>query len=294
MVANKKYVEVVTPFLKGIRQIMLQESPWTGLFFLVGLFCSSCLFGLAAIFSVITGTLTARVLKYPDDEINKGLYGFSAALVGVALVYFYKSDILLWAAVFIGSILAAVIQHGFIKIKIPAFTFPFVLVTWLFFIFSHFLPTIYEPLTAAAELRPNSILALFSNGFGQVIFQNNIFAGLLFITGVFVGRPVAGVYALGAVGLSAVLAWILQEPVADIYLGLFSYNAVLCVIVFAGKEAAGLLWAFLSTLLSVLVMIQMRRMNIPALTFPFVLATWLVLSIKAAIQIIQKKSEAPG
>ena len=71
--------------LRGLGQIMLQENAATGVLFLIGIFYGSTTMGIAAILSVCCGTLTAKILGYDKSEIEKGLYGFSAALVGVAL-----------------------------------------------------------------------------------------------------------------------------------------------------------------------------------------------------------------
>lgn len=120
--------------------------------------------------------------------------------------------------------------------------------------------------------------------FGQVISQSSLWAGVLFFNGVLVSRPLAAIYGLVAAGLCGLIAYGLGEPTKDIYLGLLSYNAVLCAIVFAGKNWEDLGMAFISVLLSILIMIQMRRMNLAALTFPFVLATWIVVLLKMALQ----------
>ena len=111
-------------------QIMLQENAVTGLLFLIGLFYGSISMGIAAILSVCCGTITARILGYDKTEIEKGLYGFSAALVGVALILYFEPAFIVWLSIIIGSILATIIQHLFIIKKIPVFTLPFVLVTW--------------------------------------------------------------------------------------------------------------------------------------------------------------------
>ncbi len=266
---------------------MLQDNAWTGLFFLAGIGCGSLLMGLAAIVAVITGTLTAILLKYDKEEINSGLYGFSAALVGVALICFFQPSVIIWVAVLAGSALATIIQHVFIVSKIPGYTFPFILVTWLFLVIVHYYPTLVEPQSATNTIYAHNYLLLFSHGFGQVIFQDTIWAGILFIIGVFINRPVAGMYALVSIALSGLLAYLLKEPLQDIYLGLLSYNAVLCAIAFAGKKAVDLLMSLIAVVLSVLIMIQMRNMGLPALTFPFVFATWITLAIKKLKQPLQ-------
>ncbi|HPB58408.1 MAG TPA: urea transporter, partial [Bacteroidales bacterium] len=81
----------INVILKGLGQIMLQENSITGLLFLIGIFYGSPLMGLAALLAVICGTSTAYLLKYDKKEIHQGLYGFSAALVGVATLLFLKS-----------------------------------------------------------------------------------------------------------------------------------------------------------------------------------------------------------
>ncbi|MCY1522411.1 urea transporter [compost metagenome] len=120
---------------------------------------------------------------------------------------------------------------------------------------------------------------LFPNAIGQVIFQTGIWPGLLFIIGIAINRPLAALFVLVAVALSAIIAYLVQIPSSDIYLGLLGYNAVLCVIVFTGKTIKDIVLAFLSMLLSVGIMILMMKTGLVALTFPFVLATWITLGV---------------
>jgi len=113
-----KSATVISVILKGLGQIMLQENSITGLLFLVGIFYGSLTMGFAALLATVCGTATAYLLKYDKTEINKGLYGFSAALVGVAVMLFLKPTLWAWAIVVVGSALAAMLQHFFIKRKI--------------------------------------------------------------------------------------------------------------------------------------------------------------------------------
>ena len=286
---KQNLLDIVSPFFKGIGQIMLQNSAWTGLFFLAGVCCGSLMMGLGAAIAVITGTFTARLLKYDEDEINSGLYGFSATLVGVAMICFFQPTIIVWIAIIIGSALATIIQHLFIVKKIPVYTFPFILVTWLPLGVFHYFPALIQLQPASPATYANNYLALFSRGFGQVNFQDNIWAGILFMIGVFISRPIAAIYAIVGTVLSAMLAYQLKVPIDDIYLGLLSYNALLCAITFAGNKAEDVLMTLISVVLSVLITIQMRHLNLPVLTFPFVLATWLTIVIKMLKQTVQLK-----
>lgn len=105
----------VAPYLRGVGQIMLQSNSWTGLLFLLGIFYDSITMGVGAVVAVITGTLTAKLLGYDKKEINSGLYGFSATLVGVALTFYFKAVPLVWVAVVMGAALATVLQHFLIN-----------------------------------------------------------------------------------------------------------------------------------------------------------------------------------
>lgn len=92
----EKSTSLASIILKGLGQIMLQENPITGFLFLIGIFYGSFLMGVAALLATVCGTATALLLKYDKSEIDKGLYGFSAPLVGVALLLFLKPEFLCW------------------------------------------------------------------------------------------------------------------------------------------------------------------------------------------------------
>lgn len=290
--ANKEQIffTVVTGLLKGIGQIMLQESAWTGLFFLAGIFCGSFIMGIAAILAVSVGTLTARLLRYNQSDIDAGIYGFSATLVGIALVLYFQPNTMTWLAIIPGSALATLIQHFFISKKIPAYTFPFILITWIFLFVHHNFHLLSDPQSISNKALINNSFTILPRGFGQVMFQDNIWAGVLFFIGVFINRPIAAVSAVVAAALSAIMAYLLGIPLSDIYMGLLSYNAILCAITFAGKKNKDFGWVFISVVFSVWIAIQMGRMSLPVLTFPFVLASWLTLIAKRVSELKKRPS----
>ncbi|MBS0619721.1 MAG: urea transporter [Spirochaetes bacterium] len=269
--------------LKGLSQIMLQESPATGFLFLLGIFYGSWFMGVAAIIAVSIGTLTAFFLSYSRDEIHRGLYGFSAALVGVALALFFKPAGVIWLAIIVGSILATLLQHFFIERKIPVFTLPFVVVTWvLVFALKSAFPEHATILTTNASPVFDRFTFAFA-GFGQVIFQDSLVAGVLFFIGVFYRSPVAALYGLAAAVVAGVLALAFSVPLDALGNGLFSYNAVLCAIVFAGDKVSDGLWVLLSIVLAAAIGLLFFLADFTALTFPFVAATWATLLARAGV-----------
>lgn len=277
---SRKAISLTTILLKGLGQIMLQENSVTGFLFLVGIFFGSFTMGLAALLATICGTATAFLLKYDKAEIIKGLYGFSAALVGVATMLFLKPVFISWIILIIGSALATVIQHFFMKRKIPVFTLPFVLITWLILFFTNNYFTDLLSQSSITTASPINYLTVGFNGYGQVIFQNNLISGVLFFIAVFISSPISALYGFVGAILSAFIAFSISVPVADISIGLFSFNAVLCAIVFAGNQIKDSIWVFISILLSLVINLLIVKFNFTQLTFPFVLASCITLVVK--------------
>lgn len=275
-----KSFSFATVLLKGVGQIMLQENAMTGLLFLIGIFYGSITMGIAALLAVLCGTVTSILLKYDRSEIDKGLYGFSAALVGVGMIVFLKPLFITWILIVIGAIAATMLQHFFIKRNIPVFTLPFVIVTWVILIsVSHyFTGLLVEPSLPSTENANHFTLAF--KGFGQVIFQDNFLSGLIFFVAVFISLPIAALYGLAGAILAAVAATFFSMPIEDIGAGLFSFNAVLCAITFAGNNIKDSVWVLISVILSIVISLFMYHYNFIQLTFPFVLASFITVYIK--------------
>jgi urea transporter len=126
-------------------------------------------------------------------------------------------------------------------------------------------------------------------GIGQVMFQDNPLSGALFLAAIAWGSYAAGVPQVLFGGLVAVVAatltalWLRVDP-ASVRAGLYGFNGFLVGLALATFVAPGpLLWvyAILGAAVSVVAMsatVNMARTwSMPALTFPFVLVTWLLL-----------------
>ncbi|GAE64034.1 urea transporter [Chryseobacterium indologenes] len=273
--------------LKGIGQIMLQENRWTGLLFLVGIFMGSWQCGVAVLLSTAAGTFTAMKLKYNRSEIDAGLYGFSAALVGVALAFLFETTWLIWILIILGGALAAVIQHFFIQKKIPVFTFPFIIITWVLVFTLHHFTHIPPSAMLNAEVVSTKYddFLTCTNGFGEVIFQGGVLSGMIFFIAVFISSPIAALYGLAASILGAGLSQLNGEPVKEIHMGLFGFNAVLSAIVFSGIKKTDGLWVLIAVLLTIIIddfLIDNHYLDAVGgvFTFPFVAGTWITLLIQ--------------
>jgi urea transporter len=126
-------------------------------------------------------------------------------------------------------------------------------------------------------------------GIGQVMFQDNPLSGALFLAGIAWGSLAAGAPQIAIAGVLAVVVatltaqWLKVER-ESLHAGLYGFNGVLVGLALATFLAPGpLLWAYvvLGAALSVVAMRAtvhaLQPWGAPALTFPFVLVTWLLL-----------------
>jgi len=129
----------------GVGQIMFQASLWTGLLFLVGVVLSDRIHGAWLLLGSFLGMMLASYhvqagLRMLDpeqliersqfDNIQLGLYGYNAALAGLAAF--------LWRKGFLSTLLAIMLSvpvtEWFPSLGLPALTAPFVLVVWFLMI----------------------------------------------------------------------------------------------------------------------------------------------------------------
>lgn len=134
-----------------------------------------------------------------------------------------------------------------------------------------------------------------ANGVGQVMFQGGVRTGILFLVGIAVGdlKHAARVLAGSVVGMLVAYYHasaterlldpesLIERPLPDsIALGLYGYNACLSAVAlsFWRRSISPLVGMFLAVLLTDLLPLA----GVPALTAPFVAATWLVLALGRA------------
>ncbi len=281
MLVKQNNFGFIISVLKGIGQIFLQENPYSGVLFIAGIAYASPIMAVSAILATLCGTLSAQLFNYNKKDIESGLYGFNAALIGVALMLFLKPIFITWILVVISSVVASFIQHYFLSKKLPVFTFTFVIITWLIlFIVHHFFIDLLNQSNVALQPKAEIDFTFPVKGFGQVIFQDHLISSSLFILGILINSPLAVLYGGVAAVISGYLAYLFKMPLDEINNGIFSYNAVLCAIVFANTEIKNIFWALYSVLLSLFFVLVMAHWQLLQLTFPFVLASFLMVSIK--------------
>ncbi len=262
-------------FLRGFGQIMLQESAVTGALFLAGIATNSVLMAVGAIAGALSGVVTARLCRCDADDIARGWYGYNGALVGIALLVFHQPGAPGYALIVVGSALSTILLRVMLRRAdtLPPYTAPFVLSTWGMLAIADLAGI--AGAAVAPSLHAGEILALL-RGVGQVMFQDAWLAGLLFLFGLALHSRQEAARALigSALGLARDRRHGCPEALAAA--GIFGFNGALTGIAladrFRGDAAAPLLGIVLSTILTR----GLQLAGIPALTAPFVLASWAV------------------
>jgi len=278
--------QFISSFFCSFSQIMLQKSSVTGLLFVVGIGLNSPIMLLGATIAVLSALLVAQFFKYDSDSINTGLYGFNAALVGSAVFFFFPANIFSFTLVILVGAISTVIMH-FMLLKLldlPVFTVPFLVSTWLLLQLSEILPIETIAIDSKAiPLTANAFDDFYAvmRGVGQVLFQGYWFSGVVFIAGLLLHSYKIAVWAIvGSVG-GVIVASAFNFPEDSVHQGLYGFNASLSAIALAprfSKTFSKKRWPiFIGIVISILLTRAFEVLAIPALTAPFVLASWIVI-----------------
>ncbi len=277
--------------LRGVGQVFFQENALSGACFALGIAVSSPLMAAGAVAGSAIGAATARVLKFDEAEVSAGIYGFNSALVGIATLFFFRPGAASIALLIVGCIAAAVVTRLMRRyLPFPTYTTPFIVTTWALYFLGLAL--------GAARVEPGGptdavgFIGAVAHGVSQVMFQASIWTGLLFLVGIalndwrhaswvllgsIVGMLVGNYHATAGARALDPERLVERALVENVALGLYGYNATLAAVaLFLWRRS--LIPPLLGMLLSVPLTELVPMLGLPALTAPFVLATWLVLA----------------
>lgn len=260
--------------LRGLGQIMLQPNALTGLLFLIGIAVNNWLFAGCALLGAGISTLTGKTLRIGRDALHEGLYGFNGALVGIAVAVNCSPSPVSLLLLAMGSVLSSLILYTSLRWlpRLPPYTMPFIVAAWLILVLVHTLAL--NPAHNPALPSDNTALITLI-GLGQVMFQENWLSGLLFLLGLTVHDRQAAAWALIGSALGYVTALALGFPDAPLLAGLYGFNGALTGIALAGRYNGNAALALTGIVLSTVLIRAFQLAELPALTAPFVLATWL-------------------
>jgi len=152
----------------------------------------------------------------------------------------------------------------------------------------------------------NSGIKQFSNGYpfinqvfkglGQIMLQENIITGLLFLAGIFYGSVFMGFAALLATICGTITAYLFGFDKTNTDKGLYGFSAALtsvAYILFFGHSFIVWVLIVVGSVLAALIQEFFIRRKITVFTFPFVLVTWVaIVSIKSISPELLVKSSS--
>jgi urea transporter len=311
---------IVDTLLRGTGQVMFQNNPLTGLLFLVGIFVNSGKLGGLGVLGLAASTLTAYLLGVDRTLIRNGLFGFNGILVGIGLAFFLQYNGLLVVYIIVGAAVSTVfmmaLANFFSPWDMPALTAPFVLAAWLLLFavlqFANVRPSslvapappdphvvppteLREAATGGAVgLTAGNLTNAFFRGIGEVMFQDKLATGVIFLVAILVNSRISALFAALGSALGGLTALTVGANGISIFHGLYGFNAVLCGIALGGlffvltwKSATyALVAAIVSAVVFAAIVVFLSPIGMPALTAPFVLVTWLFLLPRAGFRAL--------
>ena len=300
--------------LRGAGQVIFQNNPLTGLFFLAAIAWGAFAAGqiaiaVGAVIALLIATTTAMLLDVDEVSLRQGLFGFNGVLVGAAVPTFLANAPSMWLVLIVGAAVSTVVMLAVSKVmttwEAPALTFPFVLTTWFLVLaaysFGHLpiaamgppaLPRPAGDLAPGLQFASWPMLQACLKGPAQVFLINNVVSGVLVVLGLLVSSPWAALFAVAGSAVALALSLGLGASLADVGAGLYGFSPVLTAValgcVFYAPSWRTALFALLGTVFTVIVQGAMDAalapLGIPTFTAPFVFVTWLFLLPKADLQ----------
>lgn len=276
--------------LNGFSQIFLQAHPGCGLLVLLAIAIGAPQLLGAALLGGLSSTLTAQRRGYAKADIALGLYGYNGILLGMLISLQFAWSALLPLLIILAAGLSSLVLAPWMRRMrerrwLPAFTFPFVALSWLLLWLAPSLQLELhnDPATAAYSLDWFTGLLALLRGLGQVIFLDKPLAGLCLWLGLLLADRRAAYWALlgSAAGLSLALqqGWDQHSALA----GLYGYNATLAAIALSQVHRQP--WApLLGIGLALLLQQGFTALGLAPLTMPFILACWLIQASRRALR----------
>ncbi|MBS7703597.1 urea transporter [Chelatococcus asaccharovorans] len=300
--------------LRGAGQVIFQNNPLTGLFFIAAIAWGAYTGGhldiiIGALVALVIATATAMLLEADETSLSQGMFGFNGILVGAAVPTVLADGAGMWFILVIGAAVSTVVMLAVSKVmktwEAPALTFPFVLTTWFLVLAAYSFgqlpiasmgpPALPQAVTTGASpeaLSAWGVVEAWLKGPAQVFLINNPISGVLILIGLIVSSPWSAFFAAVGAAVALAVSLGLGASLSDVTAGLYGFSPVLTAValgcVFYTPSLRGAAFALLGTIFTVIVQgaldAGIAPAGIPTFTAPFVFVTWLFLLPKADLQ----------
>ncbi len=244
-----------------------------GLIILTGIAVHSWKMALGAFFGAVIGTASAKILNFDKKDIALGIFGYNATLIGIANIYIFQTTITSLIVFILSCVLSVFVTQWIPKyLKLPAFTAPFVFITWFIILIQDFITL--QPANDILNFVDNIHTAGLGEAVGQVYIQGNGITGAIMLFAILLCSKSSFVWALIATTLTWLLAQSLNYPDANIQNGLYGFSAVLTAI--ALQNMKPIIFPLIGIVLTVFVTQAFILSGWPSLTAPFVFVSWVI------------------
>lgn len=277
---------------RGLSQIYFQANVWAGLAVLAGFAIANWRMATMAVVGLLCSTFSGVLCRRQLGELGNGLHGYCGALVGAAQ---FSALGFTWpAAAFavLGGLacgpvtvaLAWLFYHPSIrKYALPVTTAPFCIVAGVLFAVHAPLHGPHTDLTEVPEnVLANMGQAILSN-ISEVVLVDSALAGAVILLGLFIAHWKVGVAAILGSVLEAGMDLATGSDVQAVSHGLLGYSGVLTAIALAAVFLHGTWQPWVAAVVGVVISSVLAWLMgltvLPVYTWPFILATWLMLVV---------------
>lgn len=297
-------MKLIKTTLVGIGQIFLQDNGWSGLLITIAMFFSHWTLGVTCFLGALIGTLTAKALKYKEEDIDFGLYGFNGSLAYMCALFTFglvdASNPIIWIIGAVAAVISTIIMNLFVRNGKTAFTFPFVVTCW--FLCWGIAKVELFGLTQTTPPLPDytgTIEAITTPFFGwaEVNFGASFVTGLLIFLALAVSSPSVAMWGTGAATVGALVAHYVLGVEANVLAnGIYSFSPILvaCAFVtFAGNNPtrADFIYIIVGIVLAVLIHYAVAYTGLATYTIGFIVASWIMLFVKGQVDKAKPNTE---
>lgn len=222
-------------------QIFFSDRKWFGVLIFLAVMVNP-LIGISSLLGVLITNLLALLLKFDSEKIRTGFYGFNGMLFGAGVMFYFEPSFYLLGIMIIFIVItffiAAVIENFFaVTLNLPGLSLPFVLTTYIFFIFiSKYdfiryanLPLYHGPVNTLEGFVLNYLQAL-----SLIVLQPSVVSGLIIAFALFLFSRIAFQLSIIAFAINALAVYLLiPNPSGNIII-ISSFNAILTAFALGG------------------------------------------------------------
>ena len=305
--------------LRGLGQVVFQNSALSGLLILLAISVNSFVYAIAALFGAAVSTYTAMLLRADRRLVRDGLFGFNGALTGIAMVVFTSKEyvhgdlpgggLILYIA--LAAAFSTILARAFAFLvrndRVPRLNFSYCVATILLLGALHqfsglevtktvqpLLPLLH-PMSGPQVYSGETWLYGIGTGISQIFLQDNWLTGVVIVAAIAINSRISAVAVIAGSFLAVAAGTFAGAGEAVIRSGLLGYNAALTALALGGffvlLDRAGVMYAALGAVLTACVWAGLATAlapsGLPVLTLPFVIVTWLMMLAAKGFPILR-------